>query len=95
MIVMTQCKVFLTVVLGEAPVVMMQLCTPKDVQDFPPFETLFETDVSEQRDMPRPPPARALDLEINEREGEIPQHRQTYRAVVHTSQGRKAEYKCI
>jgi hypothetical protein len=67
----------------------------KDVQDFPPFETLFETDVSEQRDMPRPPPARALDLEINEREGEIPQHRQTYRAVVHTSQGRKAEYKCI
>ena len=88
---MTRCKVFLTVVLAEASVVMMQLCTPRDVQDFPPFEA----DVSEQRDMPRPPPARALDLEINEREGEIPQHRQTYRTVVPTSQGRKGEYKCI
>ena len=43
----------------------------------------YEDDVFEQRDMPRPPPARALDLEINEREGALPQHRQSYRVAAH------------
>jgi hypothetical protein len=33
--------------------------------------------------MPRPPPARALDLEINERERALPQHRQPYRVAAH------------
>ena len=43
----------------------------------------FEADVFEQCDMSRTPPVRALDLEINRREGEIPQHRQASRVVVH------------
>ena len=43
----------------------------------------YEADVFEQRDMPRPPPIRTLDLEINERDGAVPQHRQPYKVAAH------------